>query len=80
MANNPQISSPQQSTRPSGRRIGATMMMRGIIAAVLGVILTVIAQAISDSTGSSFTVVFTGLIVVGVLYTIAGFFRWLVGR
>jgi hypothetical protein len=56
------------------------MMMRGIIAAVLGVILTVIAQAISDSTGSSFTVVFTGLIVVGVLYTIAGFFRWLVGR
>jgi uncharacterized membrane protein len=80
MANNPQISSPQQGNRPSGRRIGATMMLRGIIAVVLGIILTVIAQAIADSTGSNFTVVFTGLVVVGALYTIAGFFRWLVGR
>lgn len=56
------------------------MMMRGIAGMAIGIVLTIGARAIAETTNSSFSIVFTGLIIGGLIYTIIGFFRWIAGR
>lgn len=79
MANNPQFT--QQPLRTTRRRQnGLRQMLYGIGLAVLGVILTIVAQVIAASTGSSFTIVFSGMIIIGIIYALIGLFRWITQR
>jgi len=78
MAMNPQ--SPQRPQTARSRQSGPQQMLYGLLLAVVGVILTVVARVIATSLGASYTVVFSGLIVVGVIYAIIGFFRWVTKR
>ena len=76
MANN-SYTSTNQVAKPVQKR-GAAMMGRGIVLVVLGLVLTLVFNAISGATG--FTVVFTGAITFGTILFIIGLIRWLVGR
>lgn len=80
MATNPQSSTPSRPRPVRRRQSGLQQMLYGIVLAVIGVIATVISNAIASSTGSSTYIVFTGLIIVGVIYAIWGFFRWITKR
>jgi len=59
-------------------------MIRGALMAVVGIAITVIsyanAQSQADSGSTGYYVVFTGLIVFGVIYFFIGLFRWLAMR
>lgn len=76
MANN-SYTSTNQVAKPVQKR-GAAMMARGIVLVVLGLVLTLVFNAISGATG--FTVVFTSAITFGAILFIVGLLRWLVGR
>ena len=80
MAMNPQSSTPQRSRAARPRQSGLQQMVYGLILAVAGVVLTIVARVVATSLGASVTVVFTGLIIVGVVYAIVGFFRWIMKR
>jgi hypothetical protein len=76
---NPRPSSNQGTrvAKPVQKRGGA-MMVRGIVAVVLGLVLTFIFGAINGATG--FTIVYIGLIVGGIIYFLVGLVRFLAGR
>src|SRR5260370_17121 len=63
---------------------GKALMIRGALMAVVGIAITAItyanAQSQADSGGTGYYVVFTGLIVFGVIYFFIGLFRWLATR
>lgn len=56
-------------------------MLTGGLMAIVGIVITAIsysiAQSQAESSGSGTYVVFTGLIVVGVIYFFMGLVRWL---
>lgn len=81
MASNPQFNTPQ-SRRPvrRGGRTPVQQMLYGAILAVLGIVLTIVVQVIASATGSSYTVIFYGLTIVGIIYFIIGLFRWITKR
>ena len=72
MANSPRRARRQQTA--------AQQMLYGIVLAALGVVLTVVSKVIAANTGSSYSVVFTGLIIVGAIYAIIGLFRLITKR
>jgi hypothetical protein len=79
MSYNPNTLSNQNApVAQSVQKKGAAMMTRGIVAAVLGLVLTIFFYAISGATG--FTVTFTSLIVGGIIYFLIGLVRFLAGR
>jgi len=80
MAMNPRSSTPRRPRATRPRQNGFQQMVYGLILAAAGVILTIVAQAIATSLGASVTIIFTGLIIVGVIYAIIGFFRWIMRR
>jgi len=80
MAMNPQSSPPQRPRTARSRQSGLQQMMYGLLLAVAGVILTVVVRVIATSIGASYTIVFSGLIVVGIIYAIIGCFRWITKR
>ena len=63
---------------------GTALMLRGGLMAIVGIVITVIsysiAQSQAESGGSSTYIVFTGLIVFGVIYFLMGLVRWLKTR
>jgi hypothetical protein len=84
---NPQTAAPK---RKAGRyswlrnASGKALMIRGALMAVVGIVITAVsyanAQSQADSGGTGYYVVFTGLIVFGVIYFFIGLFRWLATR
>jgi hypothetical protein len=85
MANNSYTSlNPQQKAKPRKRISGAAMMVRGAILAGIGIVISLISYAFAssaaDSGGTGYYTVFYGMIVVGVIYLIVGFFRMLAGK
>lgn len=80
MASNPQFNTPQ-NRRPVRRgRTPVQQMLYGATLAVLGIVLTIVVQIIASATGSSYTVIFYGLTIVGIIYAVIGFFRWITKR
>lgn len=83
---NAQAARPRRRTRYSWMRnaSGTALMLRGGLMAVIGIVITVIsysvAQSQADSGGSGTYVVFTGLILFGVIYFFIGLVRWLKTR
>ena len=79
MSYNPNTLSNQGTpvARPVQKK-GAAMMGRGIVATILGIVLTLVFYTFSGATG--FTVTFTGLIVGGIIYFLVGLVRFLAGR
>lgn len=63
---------------------GSALMLRGGLMAVIGIVITAIsytnAQSQAESGGSGTYIVFTGLIVFGVIYFFIGLVRWLKTR
>jgi uncharacterized membrane protein len=80
MAMNPQSSTPQRPRAARSRQSGLQQMVYGLVLAVVGVILTVVVRVIATSIGASYTIVFSGLIAVGIIYALIGFFRWIMKR
>lgn len=72
---------PQRVLRKSR---GRTMMLRGVILVVGGIVLSLIsyscASSVADNGGTGYYTVFTGTMVLGAIYAIFGFFRWILGR
>jgi hypothetical protein len=66
----------QNTTRKNNK--GASMMVYGLLAAVIGLVITGISYSMAPD-GGTYTV-FTGLIVVGIIYFVMGFFKMLSGR
>lgn len=77
MASNPQFNAPQSRRVVRRGRTGAQQMLYGATIAVLGIVLTIVFQIVATATGSSFTVVFYGMTIIGIIYFIIGFFRWI---
>jgi hypothetical protein len=76
-----------QSSRP--RRVlrrsrGLTMMLQGVILIVGGIVLSLIsyscASSVADTGGAGYYTIFTGAVVIGAIYAIVGFLRWILGR
>ena len=63
---------------------GLTMVLRGVILVVGGIVLSLIsyscASSVAENGGTGYYTIFTGAVVIGVIYTIIGFFRWITGR
>jgi hypothetical protein len=63
---------------------GVSMMGYGALATIIGIIITGIsysqASAVAESGGIGHYTIFTGLIVVGIIYFIIGFFKMLAGK
>jgi hypothetical protein len=72
---------PQRVRRTSR---GLTIMLRGVILVVGGIVLSLIsyscASSVAENGGTGYYTIFTGAVVIGVIYTIIGFFRWILGR
>lgn len=66
------------------RSRGLTMMLRGVILVVGGIVLSLIsyscASSVAENGGTGYYTIFTGAVVIGVIYTIVGLFRWIAGR
>ena len=81
-----QAAKPMRRARYSWMRnaSGAALMVRGGLMAIAGIVITAVsyssAQSQADSGGSGTYVVFTGLIVFGVIYFFIGLVRWLKTR
>lgn len=60
------------------------MMLRGVILLVGGIVLSLIsyscASSAADNGGTGYYTIFTGAVVVGAIYAIVGFFRWIMGH
>jgi hypothetical protein len=76
-----------QSGRPPRilrRSRGLKMMLRGVILLVGGIVLSLIsyscASSAADSGGTGYYTIFTGAMIIGAIYAIFGFFRWIMGR
>jgi hypothetical protein len=84
MANNPYTSTNQQQNPKPKKTSGAAMMARGAIFAAVGIVISMIsyscASAAADSGGTGYYTVFYGIIVIGIIYFIVGFFKMLAGR
>ena len=57
---------------------GASMMGYGVLAIIVGLVITGISYSMTPD-GGSYTV-FIGLIVGGIIYLVIGFFKMLAGR
>lgn len=57
---------------------GASMMVYGVLATIIGLVITGISYAMTPD-GGTYTV-FTGLIVGGIVYFVIGFFKKLAGK
>ncbi len=77
----------QQQARP--RRVlrrsrGLRQMLVGVLLLVGGILASSIsysfASSAAQSGGTAYYTIFTGAIVIGAIYTILGFFRWIMGR
>jgi len=66
------------------RNRGLGMILWGVLLVIGGTVLSIIsysyASSVANSGGSGYYTIFTGAIVIGAIYAIAGFFRWLLGR
>jgi hypothetical protein len=60
------------------------MMLQGVILVVGGIVLSLIsyscASSVAENGGTGYYTIFTGAVVIGVIYTIIGLFRWIAGR
>src|SRR5436853_6162225 len=69
---------PARPRRVSRRSRGLTMMLRGTILVVGGIVLSLIsyscASSVADNGGTGYYTIFTGAIVIGVIYAIIGCF------
>jgi hypothetical protein len=71
----------QQRPRPVRRgQTPQQQMIYGLGLAVLGIVLTIVFQFIASATGSSYTVVFYGMTIIGIIYLLVGFVRMLIRR
>jgi hypothetical protein len=65
-------------------RRGLGMILWGVLLVIGGTVLSIIsyscASSVANSGGTGYYTIFTGAIVIGAIYAIAGFFRWLLGR
>jgi hypothetical protein len=70
--------------RMSRRSRGLAMILRGVLLVVGGIVLSMIsyscASSIADNGGTGYYTIFTGAIVIGAMYAIVGFIRWLRGH
>ena len=66
----------QNTTRKTNKSV--SMMVYGVLAAVIGLVITGISYSMAPD-GGSYTI-FTGLIVVGIIYFVMGFFKMLSGK
>lgn len=77
-------SQPGRSRRVLRRGRGLTMMLRGVILIVGGIVLSIIsyscASSVADNGGTGYYTIFTGAVVIGVIYAIVGLVRWILGR
>jgi hypothetical protein len=63
------------------RSRGLALMLLGGILIVGGIVLSVISYSFASSAaGNGYYTIFTGPIVIGIICTIFGFFRWIMGR
>lgn len=83
--NSTYMSGPQRARPPcmSHRSRGLRMILRGVLLVIGGTVLSIIsyscASSVADNGGTGYYTIFTGAIVIGAIYAIAGFFRWLLG-
>ena len=81
LAPSPQPARPRRVLR---RSRGLRQMLVGVILVVGGILASVISYSFASSAAQSgstaYYTIFTGAIVIGAIYTIVGFFRWIMGR
>ncbi|HEX7736583.1 MAG TPA: hypothetical protein VF458_17175 [Ktedonobacteraceae bacterium] len=71
----------QQTQRPVRRgRTGKQQFVYGLMLTGLGIVLTIVFQFIAAATGSTYTVVFYGLTIIGIIYALIGLFRMIAKR